>query len=85
MAPDMEAHFPFISCDTAMQWHWLSFLYVGRKATKNFSPWNESFLTDNPQPLTEMCTGSRQILYLGSRVLPVRSADNLTAIFEPTV
>jgi hypothetical protein len=34
------------------------------------------------QPLTEMSTGSRQIMFLGSKVRPVREADYLC---EPTV
>jgi hypothetical protein len=36
------------------------------------------------QPLTEMSTRSRNI-FLGNEVLPVRRADNLTAICEPTL
>jgi hypothetical protein len=34
------------------------------------------------QPLTEMSTKCRKIMFLGSGALPVRRADNLTAIFE---
>jgi hypothetical protein len=37
------------------------------------------------QPLTEMCTRSRKIMFLGSRARPVRRADNLTAICAPTM
>jgi hypothetical protein len=37
------------------------------------------------QPLTEMSTRSRKIIFLASRARPVRRADNLTAIFEPIV
>jgi hypothetical protein len=37
------------------------------------------------QPLTEMSTRSRKIMFLGSKARPVRRADNLTAICEPTV
>jgi hypothetical protein len=33
--------------------------------------------------LAEMSTRSRKIMFLGSRVLPVRRADNLTAMCEP--
>jgi hypothetical protein len=32
--------------------------------------------------LTELSTRSRKIMFLGSRALPVRRADNLTAIYE---
>jgi hypothetical protein len=35
------------------------------------------------QSLTEMSTRSRNIMFLGIRALPVRRADNLTAICEP--
>jgi hypothetical protein len=35
------------------------------------------------QPLTEMSTRSRNIMFLGSKARPVRRADNLTAICEP--
>jgi hypothetical protein len=34
------------------------------------------------QPLTEISTKSRQIMFLGSRAQPVRRADNSTAICE---
>jgi hypothetical protein len=34
------------------------------------------------RPLTEMSTRSRKIMFLGSRVLLVHRADNLTAIYE---
>jgi hypothetical protein len=38
------------------------------------------------QPLTEMITRNiKLIMVLGSKVRPVRRADNLTAIFEPNV
>jgi hypothetical protein len=37
------------------------------------------------QPLTEMSTRSRKIMFLGSKERPVRRADNLTAICEPIV
>jgi hypothetical protein len=37
------------------------------------------------QPLTEMSTRSRKIMFLGSRARPVCRADNLVAIGEPTV
>jgi hypothetical protein len=38
------------------------------------------------QPLTEMSTRNRKIiLFLGSKVQPVRRADNLTVISEPIV
>jgi hypothetical protein len=37
------------------------------------------------QPLTEMSTRSRKVKFLGSRGRPVRTADNPTAICEPTV
>jgi hypothetical protein len=37
------------------------------------------------QPLTEMSTRSRKIMFLGSRARPVRRADNLTSICEPIV
>jgi hypothetical protein len=37
------------------------------------------------QPLTEMSTRSRKIIFLGSRALPVRRTDNFTAICEPIV
>jgi hypothetical protein len=34
------------------------------------------------QLLTEMSTGNRKIIFLGSKVWQVRRADNLTAIFD---
>jgi hypothetical protein len=38
------------------------------------------------QPLTEMSTGNiKKIVFWGSKVRPVRGADNLTAIYEPIV
>jgi hypothetical protein len=37
------------------------------------------------QPLTEMSTRSRKIIFLGSKVQLVHRADNLTNISEPTV
>jgi hypothetical protein len=37
------------------------------------------------QPLTEMSTGKIKNMFLGSKVWPVRGADNLTAICEPIV
>jgi hypothetical protein len=38
------------------------------------------------QPLTEMSTGIiKRIMFSGSKVQPVRGADNLTAIYEPIV
>jgi hypothetical protein len=37
------------------------------------------------QPLTEMSTGSRKIIFVGSKVRSVRRADNLTTICEPIV
>jgi hypothetical protein len=37
------------------------------------------------QPLTEMSTKSRKIMFLESKVRPVRRADNLAAICEPIV
>jgi hypothetical protein len=37
------------------------------------------------QPLTEMSTRSRKIVFLGSEELPARGAGNLAAICEPIV
>jgi hypothetical protein len=38
------------------------------------------------QPLTKMSTGNiKKKMFLGSKVRPVRGADNLTAIYELTV
>jgi hypothetical protein len=37
------------------------------------------------QPLTGMITRNRKIMFLGSKVGPVRRADNLTVICEPIV
>jgi hypothetical protein len=37
------------------------------------------------QPLTEMSTRNRIIMFLGSKVRRVRRADNLTTICEPSV
>jgi hypothetical protein len=37
------------------------------------------------QPLTEMSTRSRKIMFVGSRARAVRGADNLAAICEPIV
>jgi hypothetical protein len=36
------------------------------------------------QPLTEMSTRSRKLMFLGSKVWPVRRADNLTELTIPT-
>jgi hypothetical protein len=37
------------------------------------------------QPLTEMSTRGRKIMFLGNKVRPVLRADNLAAICEPIV
>jgi hypothetical protein len=37
------------------------------------------------RPLTEMSSRSRKIMFLESKVRPVRMADKLTAICEPIV
>jgi hypothetical protein len=37
------------------------------------------------QPLTELSTRSRKLMFLGSKARPERKADNLTAIYEPIV
>jgi hypothetical protein len=38
------------------------------------------------KPITEMSAGNiKQIMFLGSKVRPVRGADSLTAIYEPIV
>jgi hypothetical protein len=37
------------------------------------------------QPVTEISTRSRKIMFLVSGELPIRRADNLTAICEPIV
>jgi hypothetical protein len=37
------------------------------------------------QPLTEMSTKRRKIMFLGSRARPVLRADNLATFYEPTV
>jgi hypothetical protein len=37
------------------------------------------------EPLKEMSTRNREIMFLGSKARPVRKADNLTAISEPIV
>jgi hypothetical protein len=37
------------------------------------------------QPLSEMSTRSRKIMLLGSKVRPVRRADNLAATCKPIV
>jgi hypothetical protein len=37
------------------------------------------------QPLTEMSTRSRKIMFLGCRAWPERRADNIVAICEPIV
>jgi hypothetical protein len=38
------------------------------------------------QPLTEMSTGNiKKNMFLGSKVHPVRGADNLIAVYEPIV
>jgi hypothetical protein len=46
--------------------------------------WSEAVLGFT-QSLTEMSSRNRKIMFLGSRALPVRRADNLTAICEPIV
>jgi hypothetical protein len=35
-----------------------------------------------PQPLTEMSTRNRKIMFLGSKVRPLHRADNLATIYE---
>jgi hypothetical protein len=48
----------------------------------------ESLNLPNPsgRPLTEISTGNiKNIMFLGSKVRPVRGAHNLTAIYEPIV
>jgi hypothetical protein len=56
--------------------------------------WGEILNLPNPsgllalgftQPLTEMSTGNikNKLMFLGSKVWPVRGADNFTSIFEP--
>jgi hypothetical protein len=37
------------------------------------------------QHLTEMSTGSREIIFLRSKALPARKVGNLTAISDPIV
>jgi hypothetical protein len=44
-----------------------------------------SFQLGFTQPLTEMSTRSRKIMFLGSRARSVRRADNPTAACEPIV
>jgi hypothetical protein len=41
--------------------------------------------TVGPGVYSEMSTRRRKIIFMGSRAWPVRRADNLTAICEPTV
>jgi hypothetical protein len=57
-----------------------------------YRPWRPIRLCDVKDPaalgpgvLIEMSTGSRKIMFLEIRALPVRRSDNLTTIFEPTV
>jgi hypothetical protein len=60
---------------------------------REFEPrWDEIVNLPNPsgrtrptQPLTEMSTGNIKKMFLGSKVRLVRGADNLTAIYEPTL
>jgi hypothetical protein len=47
-----------------------------------FNPFGRSRPWGSTQPLTEMSTRSRKIMFLGSIARPVRRADNLTAICE---
>jgi hypothetical protein len=47
--------------------------------------WDVEHHSGVTQPLTEMSTRRRKILFLGSRVRPMRRADYLAAICEPTV
>jgi hypothetical protein len=51
-----------------------------------FSQFTYSFQAlEFSQPLTEMSTRSRKKMFLESRAVPVRKADNLTAICEQIV
>jgi hypothetical protein len=43
------------------------------------------YALDFSQPLTEMSTRSRKIMFMGNRAHPVRRGDNLTVICEPIV
>jgi hypothetical protein len=50
-----------------------------------FNPFGRTRPVEVTQPLTQMTISSRKIIFLGSRALPVRRADKLTAICEPIV
>jgi hypothetical protein len=53
-----------------------------------FNLTNPSSLTrqlDFTQPLAEMSIRSKKVMFLGSKVRPVRRADNLAAVCEPIV
>jgi hypothetical protein len=50
--------------------------------TSSFRPLSTLGFT---QPLTEMSTRSREIMFVGSRARPVLRADNLAVICEPTL
>jgi hypothetical protein len=56
--------------------------YIFSQFTKSFS---QQYALEFTQPLTEMDTRSRKIMFWGSRVLPVRMADIFTASCEPIV
>jgi hypothetical protein len=70
-------------------------LVTGRKVAGSRADEVNSFNLRNPssrtmalgftQPLTEMSARSRKIMFLGSKVRPVRKADNLATICEPIV
>jgi hypothetical protein len=53
--------------------NWISSIYLTLPA---------AYAQDFTQPLTEMRTWSRKVIFLGSRALPVRKTENLTAVFE---
>jgi hypothetical protein len=66
---------------------WLRYYAISRKVAGsgpdevNFS----IYLILLTQPLTEMSTRNRKIMFLGIKVRPMRRADNLATICEPTV
>jgi hypothetical protein len=71
---------------------WGSMLRAGRSRVRDSMFWLFFFNVHNPssptrpiQPVTEMSTRDRKIMFLGSRTRQGREADNLTAICEPTV
>jgi hypothetical protein len=78
----------FLDIETALDTTWHTSLLYIRYLNRNFRP--VSFRSYQALgftlPLTEMSTRNiKIIMFLGSKVRPVRRADNLNTIYEPIV